>query len=86
MKSTVNLIAAFQPVKGENGSTHYTGKIDMAVLKKTRIKEIEVALVPADNVPPGLGSLLGKAGVNVDSLLMFIGGQPQETSGRRKST
>ena len=51
----------------ENGSGHYVGQLDVDALKKMKIKEVKVVLMPAAELPESLASVAGDS----RDLLMF---------------
>ncbi|MFC1737318.1 hypothetical protein ACFL1X_14495 [Candidatus Hydrogenedentota bacterium] len=71
MKPLVNLIGAFKKVEEEKGTPHFAGTLDMAALKKTKLREIELVLIPIESVPKSLVSLMKKAGTDNADLLVF---------------
>ena len=83
MKPTIHIVSTFSRTKDENGNDHFTGTIDVAALKKTRLSEVEVVLVPIESVPKTLAKLMSRSALGKDSLIMFAGGSSPDESGRR---
>jgi len=73
MNPSINIISTFSRIKDENGNDHFTGSIDVAALRKIRMNEIEVVLVPIESVPKTLAKLMTRNAVSKDGLIMFAG-------------
>ena len=87
MKPTINIISTFDRVENKDGADHFTGTLDVAVLRKAKQREVEVVLVPIEAVPPTLLTFMTKNGINKTGLVMFAGTSAQEsarTDKRRK--
>ena len=83
MKPNIHIVSTFSRTKDENGNDHFTGVIDVAALKKTRLSEVEVVLVPIESVPKTLAKLMSRSSLGKDSLIMFAGWTKPEETGRR---
>ena len=88
MRPAINIISTFDRIEGKDGADHFTGTLDLAALRKTKQREIEVVLVPIGAVPPTLLTLMTKNGINKTGLVMFAGSgaqEPTRTDKRRKT-
>ena len=83
MKSPLNIITTFNRIKDENGADHFTGTIDLATLKKTKLSEIEIVLIPIESIPKTLTKLLNKSVNNKDGLIMFAGTTAPEATNNK---
>ena len=83
MNPSINIISAFSRIKDENGNDHFTGVIDVAALKKAKMSEIEVVLVPIESVPKTQARLMTRYAVSKDGLIMFAGAANQEKENRK---
>ncbi len=81
MKPGINLISVFSKVKGEDGSEYYSGSLNVASLKKTKEKEIDLVIMDVEAIPRSLVELIKKSGNQKADLLMF--GAEGEGDGER---
>ena len=82
MKPNLTIISTFKAT-GADGAEHYTGTIDIAVLRKLKQHEVNAILMPARNMPEPLGTIMTKNSDEAD-LIMFAVSTPMEKSGRPK--
>lgn len=87
MKPTLSLISGLRKGKGEDGREQYLGTMDAATLRKCKAKEIDIVLIPVENIPKCLVDQMRKAGAgaNID-MLMFAGISEIEQAAKPKAS
>ena len=71
MKPGIDIISVFEKVKDEKGEEYFTGTLDLSVLKKTKLDEIQVVFITGDLLPGSVHSLLGRQSDKERVLFMF---------------
>jgi hypothetical protein len=80
MKTNLNIITAFK--KNADGAEYFTGTIDVAALRKLKQLEIEVVLMPAQQLPRPLDTIMARNGAA--DLIMFAATGASESAPKRK--
>ena len=70
-KPTLNLLSSFTRVEEADGGEHFAGTLSLAALRKAKVKEIEVVLMPVKAVPRSLVGLMDRAGAEKAEYLLF---------------
>jgi len=84
MKPAVNIIATFNRIKTENGADHFAGTLDLGAIRKTKLREVEIVLAPAESIPKPLAALIARNPAGRDGLIMFAAVGEEETTPRKK--
>ena len=85
MKETLRMIAILKRLAPENGVEHFEGSLDATLLRKASRRDVEIVLMPVDQLPASLRALLGEGRPAPDDLLVFAcigendkGGRPRK--------
>jgi len=73
MKPMLNVLSSFIRVEETDGAEHFTGTLNLAALRKMKVKEIEVVLMPVKAVPKSLVGLMDRGGGGKAEYLLFAG-------------
>jgi hypothetical protein len=83
VNQAVDILATLTRVTGENGIDVFCGTIDLSKLRKAKVSEVDVVMVPLDGVPKTLATLIRKASDNKPDLLLFASSaEPQKSNSR----